>query len=294
MLLYKSPEDMARFVKEQKKAGRTVGFVPTMGFLHEGHLSLFQKAVETSDCVIASVFVNPTQFGEREDYINYPQDTERDARLAEEAGVDALFLPDESAVYPNGTAVTVKVNEKTDVLCGRSRPGHFDGVATVLTKLFTIVQPDHVYFGMKDAQQVAVVSSLIQAFHFPVKLIPCPIVREPDGLARSSRNVRLNADERKEAAELRKGLEQGMETLKQGERDFEKIADAVRSYYRGHLKLGKIDYVDVLNYPDLKRNGTVLSGRFIIACAVRYGRARLIDNITGSTAALFSEKEGEV
>ncbi|WP_443029707.1 pantoate--beta-alanine ligase [Sporolactobacillus sp. KGMB 08714] len=289
MVCIKSPEDMARFVSDRKKAGKTVGFVPTMGFLHEGHLSLFRKAAETSDCVVASVFVNPTQFGDREDYINYPQDTERDARLAEEAGVEALFLPDVSAVYPNGTAVTVTVHEKTDVLCGKSRPGHFDGVATVLTKLFNIVQPDTVYFGMKDAQQVAVVGSLIRAFHFPIKLIPCPIIREADGLARSSRNVRLNADERKEAVELSRGLQQGMKALKQGERDFEKIAEAVRLYYRDHLKLAEIDYVDVLNYPDLKRNGVVLSGPFIIASAVRYSRARLIDNVTGNTAALKEE-----
>lgn len=293
MVRIQSPEEMVRFVQKQKMAGRTIGFVPTMGFLHEGHLSLFRKAAETSDCVVASIFVNPTQFGDREDYINYPHDTERDARLAEEAGVDALFLPDESAVYPNGKEVTVKVNEKTEVLCGKSRPGHFDGVATVLTKLFNIVRPDHVYFGMKDAQQVAVVTSLIQAFHIPVRLISCPIVREPDGLAKSSRNVRLNADERKEAAELSKGLQQGMDAVKRGERDFDKIADAVRGYYRTHLKLGDIDYVDVLNYPDLKRNGKMLSGRFIIACAVCYGHARLIDNMTGDTSALFSEKDRE-
>ncbi|RYL88863.1 pantoate--beta-alanine ligase [Sporolactobacillus sp. THM7-4] len=283
MLLIQSPAEMTRFVLKQKSRGKTIGFVPTMGFLHEGHLSLFQKAQETSDCVVASVFVNPTQFGDRDDYMHYPQDTERDARLAGEAGVAALFLPKEQDIYPNGTAVTVKVNAGTDVLCGKSRPGHFDGVATVLTKLFHIVRPDRVYFGMKDAQQVAIVENLIKAFHFSIHLFRCPIVREPDGLARSSRNVRLNDEERREAVDLSRGLQQGLHLIQSGERDFEKIIESVTDYYHTHLKLGKIDYVDVLNYPELRRVHKRLSGSFIIAAAVKYKHARLIDNVTGDT-----------
>ncbi|WP_422067263.1 pantoate--beta-alanine ligase [Sporolactobacillus shoreae] len=288
-----SPAEMTRYVVEQKQEGKTVGYVPTMGSLHEGHLSLFKKARENSDCVIASVFVNPTQFGERDDYINYPKNIERDAGLAESAGVDALFIPEESAIYPNGSDITVKVHSKTDVLCGKSRPGHFDGVATVLIKLFNIVKPDTAYFGMKDAQQVAIVTSLVRSFHFPVKLVACPIVREADGLAKSSRNVRLSVEERKEAPELFKGLQAGLRGAKLGETRFDQLIATVKAYYAKHLTLGKIDYVDVLNYPDLRRSGTLLSGRFIIACAVRYQNARLIDNITSDTELFTTVSEAD-
>jgi pantoate--beta-alanine ligase len=278
--LLSTPAEVRQFVREQKKLGKTIGFVPTMGFLHEGHASLFKKAVATSDCVIVSCFVNPTQFGEKDDYVNYPKDPLRDRQLAESCGVNALFLPESSVIYPNGEQVTVKVNEKTNVLCGKSRPGHFDGVATVLTKLFTIAQPDRVYFGMKDAQQVAIVSSLIESFHFSIELIACPIVREQDGLAKSSRNVRLLPEERREAPELYKGLQLGSELILKGARDFDQMICAVHSYYEEHLMLGNVDYIDVLNYPELTRTGATMSGRIIIACAVRYSSARLIDNIT--------------
>ncbi|WP_093669678.1 pantoate--beta-alanine ligase [Sporolactobacillus nakayamae] len=280
MSLLSTPAEVRQFVREQKHLGKTVGFVPTMGYLHEGHGSLFRKAAATSDCVIASCFVNPTQFGEKDDYVNYPKDRLRDTQLAESCGVDALFLPEPSVIYPNGEQVTVKVNEKTDVLCGKSRPGHFDGVATVLTKLFTITQPDRVYFGMKDAQQVAIVSSLIESFHFPIELISCPIVREEDGLAKSSRNVRLLSEERREASEVYRGLKFGSELILNGEKDFDRIIRAVRGYYEKHLTLGSVDYIDVLNYPELTRTKEMMSGRVIIACAVRYLNARLIDNIT--------------
>ncbi|WP_420852750.1 pantoate--beta-alanine ligase [Sporolactobacillus pectinivorans] len=288
-----SPAEVARFVTEQKQKGKTVGFVPTMGALHEGHLSLFKRASESSDCVIASVFVNPTQFGDKDDYINYPKNIDRDAALAERAGVDVLFIPEESAIYPNGSDMTVQVHTKTDVLCGKSRPGHFDGVATVLTKLFNIVKPDTVYFGMKDAQQVAIVSSLIRTFHIPVKLVACPIVRESDGLAKSSRNVRLSANERKEAPEIYKGLQAGLRAAELGERNFDRLISTVKAYYAKHLILGKIDYVDVLNYPELKRSGASLDRHFIIACAVRYQSARLIDNITADTEKLLSSREAD-
>jgi pantoate--beta-alanine ligase len=280
MSLLSTPAEVRLFVLEQKRLGKTIGFVPTMGYLHEGHASLFRKAAATSDCVIASCFVNPTQFGEKDDYVNYPKDRLRDTQLAESCGVNALFLPEPSAIYPNGEQVTVKVNEQTNVLCGKSRPGHFDGVATVLTKLFTIAQPDRVYFGMKDAQQVAIVSSLIESFHFPIELIACPIVRDQDGLAKSSRNVRLLPEERREAPELHKGLQFGSELILKGERDFDQIICAVRSYYEQRLMLGNVDYIDVLNYPELTRTRDTMCGRVIIACAVRYSNARLIDNVT--------------
>lgn len=289
-----APADMRQFVREQKMQGKTVGYVPTMGFLHEGHLSLFRRAAETSDCVVASIFVNPTQFGDREDYENYPHDKEHDAILAEEAGVSALFLPEETSVYPNGTDFSVKVNAKTDVLCGLSRPGHFDGVATVLTKLFNIVEPDHVYFGMKDAQQAAVVAGLIKAFHFPAEMFLCPTVREKDGLALSSRNARLSTLERKEAPELYRGLKTGLDVMRKGERRAERIITSVKAYYQNHLKWGKIDYIDLLPYPELAREKSVISGKFILACAVNYARARLIDNIIADTENLLpAENRGQ-
>jgi len=271
---------LREFVRNQKKLGKTIGFVPTMGYLHEGHASLFKKAAETSDVVIASSFVNPTQFGENDDYDNYPKDNKRDVRLAESCGVNVLFLPEVETIYPNEQQVTVKVNDKTDVLCGKSRPGHFDGVATVLTKLFTIVEPNYVYFGMKDAQQVAIVHSLIKSFHFPIKLIACPIIRETDGLAKSSRNVRLLPNERREAPELYKGLQVGSEKIRNGERNFDQIIASVRRYYELHVQLGVIDYIEVLNYPELTRVKDKMYGRIIIAIAVRYSNARLIDNVT--------------
>ncbi|MCL1632610.1 pantoate--beta-alanine ligase [Sporolactobacillus sp. CPB3-1] len=280
MLQFKNPSDVYAFAYRQKRDGKTIGFAPTMGYLHEGHASLFKKAAANSDVVIASSFVNPTQFGEREDFIHYPKNPVRDAMLAESCGVHALFLPNTEAIYPNGEEITVKVNARTDVLCGKSRPGHFDGVATVLSKLFTIVQPDHVYFGMKDAQQVAIVQALIQSFHFPIKLIACPIIREPDGLAKSSRNVRLRPDERREAPFIYQGLQHGHCCIKKGERNFDRIIATVSNYYHSHLKLGQIDYVDALNYPELKRMHPEMHGKIIIAVAVCYDQARLIDNIT--------------
>ncbi|MFD2695274.1 pantoate--beta-alanine ligase [Sporolactobacillus shoreicorticis] len=294
MLQLTDPAALREFVKSQKRLGKSVGFVPTMGYLHKGHASLFKKAAETSDVVVASVFVNPTQFGEKkDDYDNYPKDSQGDARLAESCGVNVLFLPKVETIYPNGQQVTVKVNEKTGVLCGKSRPGHFDGVATVLTKLFTIVAPDIVYFGMKDAQQVAIVRSLIDSFHFPIKLIACPIMREADGLAKSSRNVRLLPDERREAPELYKGLQAGCSAIRNGERNFDRIIASVRRYYELHLQSGVVDYVDVLNYPELKRVKDKMTGRIIIAIAVRYANARLIDNVTIDCGNKISEVEAQ-
>ncbi|MFT8871178.1 MAG: pantoate--beta-alanine ligase [Sporolactobacillus sp.] len=277
-----TPSDMHRYIEEQRREGKTVGYVPTMGFLHAGHFSLFERAVKENDCAVASVFVNPTQFGDEKDFLTYPQDRERDLQFAEQAGIAAVFCPSREAMYPNGTDVTVKVASKTDVLCGKSRPGHFDGVATVLTKLFTIIQPQRVYFGMKDAQQVAIVADLIRAFHFPIELVACPIIRESDGLAKSSRNVHLSAAERVEAAYLHRALEQALEEVKRGCRSDQAVVTLIQNDLLNHLKLGKIDYVDALSYPALRRaKDGQLNGRFILALAVYYKNARLIDNVTG-------------
>ena len=179
-----------------KRDGKTIGFVPTMGFLHEGHLSLFRKAKETSDIVVASIFVNPTQFGPNEDFDSYPRDFERDKQLAEDTGVDILFHPEVSEMYSDEDMVQLTVTKRTNILCGKSRPGHFDGVVTILTKLFNIVTPDYAFFGKKDAQQVAVVNGLINTFQFPITIVHCEIVRESDGLAKSSRNVKLSESEK--------------------------------------------------------------------------------------------------
>lgn len=270
-------EELRGALKEERRRGKSIGFVPTMGYLHAGHLSLVQKAKETADVVVMSIFVNPTQFGPNEDYESYPRDFERDRRLAEEAGVDVLFHPPVSEIYPGDEILRIEVTRRVDVLCGKSRPGHFDGVATVLIKLFNIVQPDYAFFGLKDAQQVAVVEGLIRTLHIPVQLVPCETVREEDGLAMSSRNVRLNPDERKEAVHLNQALDAGVRLIESGERASAVVREAVRGHLERHLRLGEIDYVDVLTYPGLEAKETI-DGRTIIAVAVRFKNARLIDN----------------
>lgn len=270
-------EELRGALKEERRRGKSIGFVPTMGYLHAGHLSLVNKAKETADVVVMSIFVNPTQFGPNEDYESYPRDFERDRRLAEEAGVDVLFHPPVSEIYPGDEILRIEVTRRVDVLCGKSRPGHFDGVATVLIKLFNIVQPDYAFFGLKDAQQVAVVEGLIRTLHIPVQLVPCETVREEDGLAMSSRNVRLNPDERKEAVHLNQALDAGVRLIESGERESAVVREAVRGHLERHLRLGEIDYVDVLTYPGLEAKETI-DGRTIIAVAVRFKNARLIDN----------------
>lgn len=272
------PEEMNHTIQELKNEKKTIGFVPTMGSLHEGHLSLIQKAKRQSDIVVLSIFVNPTQFGPTEDFNTYPRDFEKDKHMAETAGVDLLFHPEVDTMYPKGKTMTIKVEERVDVMCGRSRVGHFDGVVTILAKLFNIITPHHVYFGLKDAQQVAVVDSLITHFHYPIKLMPCDTVREQDGLAKSSRNIRLEEDERKEVVHIYRALQEGLVNVKTGEECPEKVAKNIEDYLKKNLKLGTIDYVEVLNYPDLSKSKKLM-GRFIMACAVNYKKARLIDNI---------------
>ncbi|HEU5138903.1 MAG TPA: pantoate--beta-alanine ligase [Bacillales bacterium] len=279
MEIIQSIREMQQFVLNKKQKGNTVGFVPTMGSLHEGHMSLVERAVEENDVTIMSIFVNPLQFSPGEDFDQYPRDFEKDERTAGNAGIDVIFYPDTEEMYPGEPAVTVSVDKRTEVLCGKSRPGHFDGVATVLTKLFHITIPDRVYFGMKDAQQIAVVESLIQDFNFPVTLVACPTVREADGLAKSSRNVYLTEAERKEAAALHESLQRGAELYRGGERDTECLREEVLAVLNDRLTKAKIEYVEVLTYPSLKFVERC-DGRMIIALAVHFGAARLIDNIT--------------
>lgn len=260
-----------------KKGGQSIGYVPTMGFLHEGHLSLMEKAREENDIVVISIFVNPLQFGPTEDLSSYPRDFERDKELAQKQEVDYIFYPSVEEMYPHPSSVTVKVNERTDVLCGKSRPGHFDGVVTVLTKLFHIVQPEKAYFGTKDAQQVAVVEGLVNDFHFPVEIIPVATVREEDGLAKSSRNVNLLPKEREQAPNLYQSLLRAKEMILKGERNPQKVVSFITEMITEKTE-GKIDYIEIYSYPMLKEI-TELQGKVIIAVAVKFSKVRLIDNI---------------
>lgn len=278
MKIVTSIKEMQETIITEKRKGQRIGLVPTMGFLHEGHLGLVRQAVKENDLVVMSIFVNPLQFGPNEDYEQYPRDFKKDKKAAEEAGINILFYPSANEMYPSEPTVTVSVNKRTDVLCGKSRPGHFEGVATVLTKLFHIVMPDRAYFGMKDAQQAAVVDGLIHDFNFPVTLVTCPTVRETDGLAKSSRNVYLSETERKEAPALYESLQQGLKAYETGERNTKQLRERVYGILNDRLTHGEIEYVDVLTYPELAKVHKCL-GQMIIAVAVRFEKARLIDNV---------------
>lgn len=268
---------MQQEMKKEKQLGRSIGFVPTMGYLHEGHATLLGAARTENEVVVLSIFVNPTQFGPNEDFDTYPRDFERDERVAKEANVDYLFYPSVEEMYKSSRSVAITVTDRVDVLCGRKRPGHFDGVATVLTKLFHIVTPDRAYFGKKDAQQVAVVDGLIEDFNFPVELRAVDTVREADGLAKSSRNVYLTDKEREEAPVLFKSLQSALQLLESGEKQVEILKETIRKEIEQHTS-GKVDYIDVYTYPELKAIKQA-AGKIIIALAVQFSKARLIDNV---------------
>lgn len=252
-----------------------VGLVPTMGFLHEGHLSLVRQARADCDVVVVSLFVNPKQFGENEDLDAYPRDEARDAGLAEEAGADILFAPGGDEVYPDGFATTVEVGGITDALCGAARPGHFAGVTTVVTKLLNMVGPDVAYFGQKDAQQALVIRKLVRDLDMPVRIEVCPTVREPDGLAMSSRNAYLSAEERERALGLNRALRAAEEAVRSGQID----ADDVLAAARGQLQKAGLEpeYLELRSAKDLAPVERV-NGSTLLAVAAQVGRARLIDN----------------
>lgn len=259
--------------------GKTIGLVPTMGYLHEGHLSLVKRAKSECEIVVMSIFVNPLQFGPNEDFDRYPRDFARDRRLAEEAGVDYLFYPEKEEMFPEEPLTHVKVDRVSEPLCGASRPGHFTGVATIVCKLFHIVMPDRAYFGLKDAQQVAVIQQMVKDLNFPITIVPCETVREADGLAKSSRNVYLSAEERKQATILYQALSEAKEKLSKGV--FRNVGE-VRQYLSeriSSMSLAEIDYVDVLTYPALRPPASLQDVPLILAVAVRFGKARLIDNM---------------
>ncbi len=264
-------------IAEEKRGEKLIGLVPTMGYLHAGHLSLIRAAREECDCVVMSLFVNPLQFGENEDFARYPRDFERDRALAEEAGVDLLFCPSVEEMYPRRMLTTVRVVELTERLCGRSRPGHFDGVATVVSKLFHIVCPDRAYFGQKDAQQLAVIERMVEDLNIPVQVIGCPIIREPDGLAMSSRNVYLTPEERQVAPTLYQALQTGETLIRNGERNPHVVLQTVKQQIE-RAQAFQLDYLELVSYPDLEPLETI-SGKIILAAAAWLGETRLIDNI---------------
>lgn len=280
MQVIRSIKEMQQITKKLRREGNTIGYVPTMGFLHEGHLTLINEAKTNNDKVIISIFVNPLQFGPNEDFDAYPRDIERDENLAQNAGVDIIFYPEVEEMYPVDLSTKINVTKRVNVLCGKSREGHFDGVATVLMKLFNIIMPDRAYFGLKDAQQVAVVDGLIHDYNIPVELVPVRTVREEDGLAKSSRNVYLTEQERKEAPELYKSLQNAVKRILDGEKSLDKVkTDIITAIHE--KTSGIIDYVEIYSYPDLVELKE-LNGKMIIALAVKFSKARLIDNITFS------------
>lgn len=276
MQIVKTIDAVRTQVKAWKKQGLTVGLVPTMGFLHEGHKSLIDKAVAENDKVVVSDFVNPTQFGPNEDLESYPRDLEQDAKLCECAGAAILFHPEPSEMYTDRFCTFVDMQGLTEELCGKTRPTHFRGVCTVVSKLFHIVQPDRAYFGQKDAQQLAIIKQMVEDLNFDVQIVGCPIVRESDGLAKSSRNTYLNAEERKAALVLSQAVFLGQNMAKNGETS----ADAIVAQMQKHIEsepLAKIDYVKAV---DAKTMQAVheMKGSVLVAMAVYIGKTRLIDN----------------
>lgn len=260
-----------------RAVGRSVGFVPTMGYLHAGHASLMARARERNDVVVVSVFVNPTQFGPAEDFEAYPRDLERDTAVAAKQGVDVLFVPDLDEMYPEPTRTTVTVDGLSEPLEGQTRPTHFAGVATVVAKLFNVLGPCRAYFGEKDFQQLLLIRRMVRELSFPVQVDACPTVREPDGLAISSRNSYLTPQERTAAPVIFRALQSGAASIRAGERDVDAVGDLMAAIIEAE-PLAELDYVTVRDADSLSVAET-LAGNIRLLAAVRFGRARLIDNV---------------
>lgn len=263
-------------VKAWKKEGLTVGFVPTMGYLHEGHQSLIKRAVEENDKVVVSIFVNPMQFGPTEDLDSYPRDLEKDSALCEATGANLIFHPEPEEMYTDGFCSYVDMSVLTEELCGLSRPVHFRGVCTVVSKLFHIVTPDRAYFGQKDAQQLAIIKRMVTDLNMDIEIIGCPIVREADGLAKSSRNTYLSAEERQAALILSKTIKLGEELVKNGETNSAVVLDAMKKQIATE-PLAKIDYVKIVDALTMQQIDTI-DRPILCAMAVYIGKTRLIDN----------------
>ena len=268
---------MKEIAREARGKGKKIGFVPTMGAIHEGHLSLIWRARELSDLVVVSLFVNPAQFGPKEDFERYPRDMTRDADLCIAEGVDYLFTPLEQEIYPRGYMTYVEVKRLSDVLCGRSRPGHFRGVATIVLKLFNIVLPSFAVFGQKDAQQAIIIKKMVKDLSIDVEIVVAPTVRHEDGLAMSSRNSYLNPSEREAATVLSRALKEAERLISEGEGEAEKIEEEMKKMIEAE-PLARIDYISIMDTKDLHHLSKI-SGEILIALAVFIGNTRLIDNI---------------
>ena len=275
MQVTKTVQETRALIKNWKKEGKTIGLVPTMGFLHEGHASLIKRCREENDIVVVSDFVNPTQFGPTEDLEAYPRDFKRDSELCESLGADLIFHPEPTDMYQDPHAF-VSIDTLSDTLCGKTRPIHFKGVCTVVSKLFNIVAPDRAYFGQKDAQQLAIIRKMVQDLNFDIQIVGCPIIREEDGLAKSSRNTYLSEEERKAAVILHKGLVKGEEMVSAGEKDVKKVLDAITEIIESE-PLARIDYVEAVDFDNIETIDTI-EGSVLVAVAVYIGKTRLIDN----------------
>lgn len=276
MTIAQTIQETRNIIKEWRRQGYTIGLVPTMGYLHDGHASLMKKAKESCQKVVVSIFVNPMQFGANEDLSTYPRDLEADSRLCESLGVDLIFHPSVEEMYDPGFCSFVDMTGLTKELCGKSRPIHFRGVCTVVTKLFNIVTPDKAFFGQKDAQQLAVIKRMTADLNMDIEIVGCPIIREEDGLARSSRNVYLNKEERQAALILSKTIQLGQQMVQQGTRSASQLLAAMKASLESE-PLARIDYVEAVSMDTIQPIDT-LQGQVLVAMAVFIGKTRLIDN----------------
>ncbi len=276
MRLVHTVNEVREQVKKWRSEGLSVGLVPTMGFLHEGHQSLIAASVKENDRTVVSIFVNPTQFGPNEDFEAYPRDIKKDMALCDETGADLIFNPEPEEMYPDGFCTYTNITGMSAALCGKSRPIHFKGVCTVVSKLFNIVCPDMAYFGEKDAQQLAIIKRMVKDMNIPIEIKGCPIVRESDGLAKSSRNTYLSASEREAALILSKAIFAGRDMVKAGERDAKKVVEAMTEIIKSE-PLAAIDYVEMVDVETMQ-SIDVIEGNILCAIAVKIGKTRLIDN----------------
>lgn len=270
-------KDMNSIVSQFKSQGKTIGLVPTMGALHDGHLKMMKQSIEENDITTVSIFVNPLQFGPNEDFDDYPRPFESDLEKLKQIGVDYVFHPTVEEMYPGELEMTITVGRLAQVLEGKKRPGHFDGVVTVVNKLFNIIQPTRAYFGKKDAQQLAIIEKMVEDFNHSVQIVPIDIVREADGLAKSSRNIYLTEEERKEAVHLSKSLALANKKYDEGERNSDVLIQAITQYLESNVS-GDIVEVAIYSYPELEEQHTI-EGQIFISLAVKFSQARLIDNI---------------